>query len=621
MKKRGQITLFIIVGIVMLFSLGMFIYFKSEVSKPREQAEIEVLPVQSFVTACIDSLGTEAIERIGEQAGYVDIPESVRSNKNSYLSLLGIGDAILPYWWYKGVSAIPSPDYMKNEIASYVESNLKVCLNNFMPLKNEFRIEEQGKAEAIASINEEDVSISVKYPLKIISLTNSSVQEVGEFDAIIPIRLKKAYELARDIIDSENSEKFLEKKTIDLMVVDESIPDTDIEVTCDKREWYLPQIRERMKKLVATNFQYIKIANAEFNDQSYVESPESTRYNESYFGYHYVWNVSEKSYPGMHATVSYLENWPLYMYARPSRNGVLKSNSQDGFDMLEGLCLHIWHFTYDIVYPVEVTIHDEENPRHREFRFTYATDVSVKSNTPARENFASTVFEFAGQGNQEEYCSSPRNEVTLYTLDSVTKEPVADANLTFVCGGFSCPVGKSEILGFGAAAGMIKKMPYCVSAFIKGSATGYAAAQKNIQSSLKDRAYTLELTPVKEFDIEVRKIVNGAEISLGENERAFISVIGPDFEENIVYPVLTEEKFRLLAKSDFAYNITIYIITNESVLGGYQAEWRPSWMLLKDAKKIVFLTAVSDSADDSERYKFVAQLKENSKKVPEPRPE
>ncbi|HLC65593.1 MAG TPA: hypothetical protein VJI46_05735 [Candidatus Nanoarchaeia archaeon] len=619
MKKRGQVTLFIIVGIVMLFSIGLFIFFRSEITKPRiPVAEIELTPVESFVTACIDSLAFDAIERIGDQSGYVVIPESVRSNHNSYLQIFGFGDAIVPYWWYKGVSAIPSLDYIKNEISAYVENNLKVCLGDFGPLRKNFKIEEKGRVEAVASINENDVSVSVRYPLKVISLINESSQEVEDFNVVMPVRLKKVYELARDIIDAENADKFLERKTIDLMVLDQSIPDTDIEITCDKREWYLPQIQERLKKLIATNFQYIKIKNAEFNDQTYLESPSSTTYNDSYFGYHYVWNVSEKVYPGMHASISYLENWPLYIYARPSRNGVLRSNSQNGFDLLEGLCLHIWHFTYDVVYPVVVEIYDEEGRGHREFRFRYATDVSVQSNTPVRENFASSILEFADRTTEDEYCSSPRNEVTVYTQDVVTQEPVPNVNLTFVCGGFSCNMNKSEILGFGAAAGISKRFPYCVSGFIKGYATGYAFAQKNIQSSLKDKAYYLDLTPIKELDVEIVKFVEGKEVQLS-NERAFISISRDNFEENIAYPILTDDKLTLLGKSDYAYNITIYVMGEESVIGGYQGSLTIRWDSIKDAKKIKFFVAVPDAKDDDERFKFIAKLKEHSRDVPEPR--
>ena len=606
----------------MVLTIGLFFFFRATVETPKDQiVEVETSPVQQFVTSCIDSLTTEAVNTIGENGGYVKISESIRANPNSYLSYFGFGDAILPFWWYQGVSAIPPLDSMTTQISDYVESNLKICVGNFAPLRNQFTIEEKGRPEAIASINENDITVSVKYPLQVISLSNNSLQEIEEFHADLPIRLKKVYQLAKEIMDAENSNKFLEKRTMDLIVLDQSIPDTDIEVTCDKREWYLPQIKERLKKLVSTNFQYIKIANAKTTDNTYVESPEGTGYNQSYFNYHYVWNVSEKNYPDMHATVSYLQNWPFYLYARPSHNGILRSNSEDGFDMLEGLCLHIWHFTYDAVYPVVVSLYDEQTPQHREFHFNFATDVSIKSNTPLRENFASSIFEFSDNTVQDEYCQSPRNEVTVYTQDAVTKEPVPNVNLSLICGGFNCPLGPSQILGFGAAAGVIEKMPFCVSAFVKGSATGYAASQLNIQTSLKDRAYTLDLTPVKKFatiSIKKHQESHPAESVALDNELAYIHIEGPDYAQDLVYPFIEGKTFDLLAKTDFTYNITIYIVTNESVLGGYQAQWKPSWDSMKNANSITFHVILSDAKEETEKYKFITHLSEQSKKIPEP---
>ncbi|MFC1768788.1 hypothetical protein ACFLZX_03405 [Nanoarchaeota archaeon] len=616
MKKRGQITFFIIVGILMLFSVVLFLHFKSRIVEVIEPEPVAITPVDTFVTGCVSSLATEAINNIGEQGGYVEIPESIRANHNSYLSLFGFGDFIVPYWWYKGNSVIPTLESMELGITSYVKDNLKVCLGSFAPLRTQFKIEELGDIEVVTSINEDDVSVNLKYPLKVITLDNGSSQETELFNAIIPIRLKQVYLLARDIIDDENENTFLERKTIDLMAMDQSIPDTNIEVTCERREWYLPEITERMKDLVSRNFQYIKIANAEYNPNTYVESQSALTWKDSYFGLHYLWNVSDTKYRKIHATVSYLENWPFYAYARPSRNGVLRSNSQDGFGILSGLCLHIWHFTYDFVYPVMITLYDEESSTNREFRFQFATEVSVRSNTPYRENFASEVLEGSDGVYEEDYCTALRNEITITTFDTAQNDEVTGVNLTLICGGFSCPIGTSEIIGAGTA-GIRGRMPFCYSGFVKGEKEGYMESQAPLQTSLEHRAYNLDLTPIKEFDnVKIRKVVDGQESDF--EGRAFINVIGPnEFEENYALPVYVN-KFRLLGRSTFTYNITIYVFDEESVIGGYQAEWTPSWDAMKDKNTVKFYVPVTDETEDKERYKFISKIGEHSGNVPVP---
>jgi hypothetical protein len=84
-KKRGQITPFIILGIVILISTGIIFYMRSLVAEESLKAELipeitqipaEVRPVRAFVEECLSSVSEEALRKVGDGGGYIDTAEA-----------------------------------------------------------------------------------------------------------------------------------------------------------------------------------------------------------------------------------------------------------------------------------------------------------------------------------------------------------------------------------------------------------------------------------------------------------------------------------------------------------------------------------------------------------------
>ena len=42
---------------------------------------------------------------------------------------------------------------------------------------------------------------------------------------------------------------------------------------------------------------------------------------------------------------------------RPSNKGIMKSGTAKATKLLDFLCVHIYHFSYDLIYPVEVDMY------------------------------------------------------------------------------------------------------------------------------------------------------------------------------------------------------------------------------------------------------------------------
>ena len=616
-KKRGQTTIFMLLAIVVLL-IGVLFFFSQDASLEKtEYISPELVPIKNFVDTCISDTAARGIAILGLNGGYINFPQQINSNPRSYLKFTPLDDYKNPYWWYDGTESIPTEEFMVKQIEDYIISEIGTCINNFEVFSSQFDVKKLSETKVNVILNEDDVSVELNYPAELTNKLNRTKIEIDNFRKKIPIRLKKAYEMAKDIMDAENRDFFLEFKTIDLITMDEDIPTTDVVATCQEKTWPVSQVKAKLQRLLNANLPYINVVGSDFDDNIFVSNPfgEDT-YKDSYYNYHYLWKIADKDYNNMRVSFDYDERWPMQFYARPSKGGILKSNSQKGQDMLKFFCIHIWHFTYDAIYPVKATIMDTSgiNP----YQFSFAFKVQVDHNQPNRQNFAATIFEGRDVGNEEDYCNDLYNELTIYTLSETTNEDIADVNLTLTCGRFTCNIGKSDWISFGAAAALTAQAPYCVNGILRGKKQGFEDTEMFIQAD-EDREYTLYMEPVKELDYYVVKhdFDNPFFEDRIKDEQASITIKSAtdDFEAFGIYPDNENFPIKLPYKDD-QYEVTIYLMDNEDIIGGYQGTWNVNLDQLQ-ANTIKF-HVLEKQGNENDRFLFVSGLSSYSDKVSAP---
>ena len=633
-KKRGnhlanpkaQVTLFIVMALAIIIAGVIYFSYRGQLEPKAEFVAPEVAPVKSFVDNCIKLIAEDGLERIGLSGGYIKIPPGMDENPKAYLSSLPQSGFKMPYWWYNGIKAVPPEDFIKDQLKNHIRNELQGCVNNFGPFENQFEIKPLKEPLIDVNFNDEDTAIEMKYPLEIIAKDASFTAKIENFGYTIPIRFKKVYELAKLIMERENNDYFLEKKTIDLMSLDQDIPITDIEVACNTKTWELAKIKEKIMALLRFNLPYVKIKGTDYDPNKYAPNPDGRQiYSQTYYQNHYVLDVEQNpgnKYKNMKASVRY-DNWPMDIFARPSQNGILKSNAEKGSQLLKFFCLHVWHFTYDIKYPVVATILDKETEKNSRYQFNFAFQVNIGHNTPSRANRGTTLFEADDEVSSEEYCNSPEKEITIFTVDNATGDSIKDVNLTFACGRFYCDLGKTGWLSLGAAAGITKSMPYCVYGVLRGAKEGYADSQAFIQTDVDGSSYFLFMNPVKEFDKfrVVKHLLSNPSVEeeLVGNEKASILIKGngTGFEDFSFYPKEGNFKLKVPLK-DAKYEATVYLVDDEQLVGGYIGEWEVNKEQLEGSEELVFHVVYQGAAEDEEKAMFIANLGTNSKKVPAP---
>ncbi len=629
MHKKSQITIFIILGVIIIIAVGLFVYYQTALIPKEKSALEEVTPVKDYIDACIEQVGKDALDTLGLNGGYIYFPPEIDSRPYSYLSTSPIKELKNPYWWYDGVNNTPTLEFMRGELSRYVDDNLKECLGDFETINNDFEIKELGDLNAQAGINENDVSFDVNYPLQIISRQNDTRTKMAKFKVTMPVRLKKMYEFANSIMGSQYRDAFIEKKTMDLIVLDNDIPTTDVEVSCKKKTWYVEEIRTKLKRLLSVNIPYIKVSNTNYDTTIFVPNPEEKdeTYKNSYYNYHYIWYVSDQKYPETHVGFTYDPKWELSLQAYPSDGKVMQSNGQKGTELLSSVCLNIWHFTYDVGFPVKTTIYDEKTPQHDEYTFIFAFKTKITHNKPDRINRASASFTQREIVRDEEFCADTSSEITIIPEDTVEKNSVGDVNISLICGGFECDLGTVERdFNSGGEAFLTKKVPYCVAGYLKAKGENYLDAEIPVQTD-KDRTYTVQMIPVKVFDnykIVKHPFTNnvaGEAKELESNERATITLTKKDenFESYGIYPEALMP-LKILDKKDDKYDVAVYLLRDEEIIGGYVGEWNVKSSDLKDGRQIIFhaLELTPAPKDETEKFLFIGGLPTYSKNVQSP---
>ena len=101
MKKisiRGQVTIFIIVAIVIVGSIIAYFSLRDNFA---ESIPEDMKPVYDYYLSCLESTTKEGIALLGEQGGYIELPDfEPGSAYIPFSSQLDFFGQAVPYWMY-----------------------------------------------------------------------------------------------------------------------------------------------------------------------------------------------------------------------------------------------------------------------------------------------------------------------------------------------------------------------------------------------------------------------------------------------------------------------------------------------------------------------------------------
>lgn len=199
MKTKGQVTMFLLVGIVLVIVVGvLFTLTKekttTETKKQQEQAQesLVVAPTaKAYVEGCLSNEAKNAVFFSGFQGGYIWIPPSIPTIPTIY--------ANASYWFYQGNDISPSQELIAQQIADYIDQFALSCILALDDNLPGYNITRSGTLQSTVKIREEDVVIEAQLPLTI--TTTGNEQQMDAFSVIVPVPLGKVLGVADAIVD------------------------------------------------------------------------------------------------------------------------------------------------------------------------------------------------------------------------------------------------------------------------------------------------------------------------------------------------------------------------------------------------------------------------------------
>ena len=191
-KKRGQVTIFVIIAILIVAGILLFFYVQNKTSSLTPTIPKDVQPIHNFVQNCLKETGENALIRIGEQGGYFLIFDEPSI------------EGRIPYYVYEGKNSMPTEEKIEFQISGFIKQELSFCILNFKDFKSQQNITHKLR-DVKTEINNENVGISIEYPITINK--GDSASSFKDFHVIIPVNINKEIIVSKAITENIISEK------------------------------------------------------------------------------------------------------------------------------------------------------------------------------------------------------------------------------------------------------------------------------------------------------------------------------------------------------------------------------------------------------------------------------
>jgi hypothetical protein len=637
MQKRGSVSIFIIVGLVLLVAVSLIYVIASGIVVPpwgKDSAS-----VRKYTEECMNTITAQGISVMEIQGGYIGLPTRLVAT-DAYIDM----GYKIPYWYHHARDYRPTIRMMEVELSNYVQKNLPLCLDNYSAFKG-LRITADGNMTVDASIGEHEVSVRLNYPLIIQEAGSDRLETLERFGKDIPSNIGTMHLLASELNNYENTEGFLENYTDEMIACSDWLPYEGMELTCKPRLWRVQEMKEYTQTMIMHNLHFLMFGN--------------TKYEETgmpYYDKQYKVDFTDRDYRDFKVDVIYKPSWGMDYDVIPSDNGLVRPHEFKISKFLMG-CFKVYHHKYSTEYPVVFQITDLTKPGEK---FYFATQVMMRRNLPNRHlEVVPWPSEYNAMNNAR-YCSNT-SKVTMFTLDPTgrmlmtpairmnrqnslrifvrdasTDQYLPGANISYQCALYKCPIGETyyplvDGLWAGASPKLETTFPDCEGGLVIAEREGYqqGMAQATVSKETTGEQVIVDMYPLRQFNYQFAVIEehNGliSTRPLAEGENVLLNLKNEDlaYEQDILYPSESDYYKNLtLIVADVTYQLEAMLVAGDQYLGGARLNWTVSAQEAGGARFVTFnLLKLTPALPPSTPEEFQAILTYADEKSPNYPPE
>ncbi|MBS3099882.1 hypothetical protein J4463_01560 [Candidatus Pacearchaeota archaeon] len=526
MIKRGQITLFVIIAIVLVAAVVAVFLLRDKLFPGSAQSEFD--GVYTLFDSCVESSTIQATKIAGSQAGYIEVPDfSPGSSYAPFSSQLDFLGNPVPYWYYvsgNGVikEQVPSKSVIENQFSDFIQTEIIKC--DFSNLRKQGFIINSDTPEVKTKIYDERVVVSISMALSASKADASAVKKSHTIE--VKTKFGELYNSAKEIYDKEKKEAFLENYAVDVMY--NYAPATGVEFSCSPLMWNPQEVVDEIKTGISANLAALRNENVA-KDKKY----------KGYFDLNFDSDAN--------IAFIYDSSWPTRVEIWPAENGMMIAEPvglEQGLGVI-GFCYVPYHFVYDIYHPALIQVYKGSE------LFQFPVAVVVDKSVPRNSLALSSEEE---SSSMDEFCNYKNTKIDVFTYDNLIN-PV-EADISFICLNEKCAIGKTKLSGNDAI--LSSDFPQCVNGRITASASGYETTNYYVSTNSPGIA---NIMMRKVYELPIEAIVGG--IELGARDKNGIAVISFDGENDKRVAVYPQQK--TIKLSEGIYNISVSVFSSASL--------------------------------------------------------
>ncbi len=527
MLKRGQVTIFIILGIILLVVVSLLFVFRDRIFRAKldlalptaEKVPLEFEPLREFTHACLKTVGERGLRRLGQQGGYIYPEQTARAQFNDLDQTNADGvtfagsDTQLPYWWYNSrqndannvqlSSKRPSLEIMADDLRQYVVREMGSCLGGYSSFDNlGFLVTESSDAAVEVAIIKGAVRISFTHRIDVVK--GAAEASMQRFFTEIPVNLYHLFEIANNITDAQRDYSFLEKNTLSLITLfsdtepGKLMPMTDSTFqSVGTAVWSKNQLKQDVTLMLSNYVPLIRFADSS-NYYSYL-------FPRSEFS-----DVRQRIYQdmvlplggadGVDVRFNYLDLWPPY-FDMNCEGDVCRPQSVSRAMFGYPFGMQRYKAVYDISYPVLVSLNDPSAFGGQGYLFNFALEANIRNNRPALNGelpAAVSLFKDSLLCDENQRTSG---DIEIDVRNSFTSEAVAGAQVVYILGDEQCTIGVTDEDGR-----LTSKFPSALGGTIHAVAPEFAGKFADLDTSAgaADKV-SLDLAPYRAITLSIQK--------------------------------------------------------------------------------------------------------------------
>ncbi|MCX6742437.1 MAG: hypothetical protein NTX24_04690 [Candidatus Pacearchaeota archaeon] len=198
-NKKGQVTLFIIIGIVIVAVVLLAIFLVPRISRPTTP-QTSTLNPGAYISSCVTDEVLPILSKLSKQGGYLD--------PSPYYTWYGNNLQFLCYSENETDDCVNQKPMLKEDIENQllvkVDSITRSCINSF-------KLQTENKGDIVTTcgtlllgvaLKPESVTIDITCPIKIVTKEDENLN-FNDFDISIDSNLYGQVMLAKDVVNEE----------------------------------------------------------------------------------------------------------------------------------------------------------------------------------------------------------------------------------------------------------------------------------------------------------------------------------------------------------------------------------------------------------------------------------